>query len=481
MAQSISSQVGIVPVILCGGSGTRLWPLSRQSFPKQFISLIDGKSLLTLTAERLSQVSSGGLWAVGAEDHRFLIADALATSNQSNTVILEPVARNTTAAIALAALALHTSEADPYLLFCPADHHIPDARAFVGTVHSALPAAANGEIVTVGISPSYPATGYGYIQAGEAVTTGVFKVDRFIEKPDLGTAESLLLAGKSLWNAGIFFGKASRFIEAIQSHAPDIMGTCRTSMLTAKKDRFDQNMVFLRPNAEAFSACRSVSIDYAVMEHHKSLAMVPFSGRWSDVGSWQSLADMSDPDPNGNTVQGGAWLIDTMDTFIRTSDRPIVTIDVQGLLIVDTPDALLVANKRSSERVKEAVAMLESAAIPQAVTHQRVARPWGWYDSIGRGVNFQVKRIGVRPGAALSLQRHQHRAEHWIVVRGRAEVTVGDQIFSLSANESTYIPRGTIHRLENTSDAEIEIIEIQTGEYLEEDDIERLDDVYGRN
>jgi mannose-1-phosphate guanylyltransferase/mannose-6-phosphate isomerase len=481
MAESIDVQVGIVPIILCGGSGTRLWPLSRQSFPKQFISLIDGKSLLTLTAERLSHLSSAALWAVGAEDHRFLIADALATSNQSNTVILEPVARNTTAAIALAALALHTTEADPYLLFCPADHHIPDTRAFVDTVHTALPAAANGEIVMVGISPTYPATGYGYIQAGEAVIGGIFKVDRFIEKPDLGIAESLLLAGKSLWNAGIFFGKASRFIEAIQSHAPDIMDACRTSMLNAKTDRFDQNMVFLRPNAEAFSACRSVSIDYAVMEHHKSLAMVPFSGLWSDVGSWKSLADMSEPDSNGNTVQGDAWLIDTKQTFIRASDRPIVTIDVQGLLIVDTPDALLVANKLSSERVKEAVAVLESAAIPQAVTHQRVARPWGWYDSIGRGGNFQVKRIGVRPGAALSLQRHQHRAEHWIVVRGRAEVTVGSQTFSLPANESTYIPRGTIHRLENASDTEIEIIEIQTGEYLEEDDIERLDDVYGRN
>jgi len=467
--------VGIQPVILCGGSGTRLWPLSRKSFPKQFVPLIDGKSLLQLTLERVASLAGGGsgVVCVGSDEHRFLISEAMDAAGVRGNVILEPAARNTAAAMALAALTA-TSSAQ-LMLFCPADHHIPDTAAFCSMVQAGTAAALAGGIVTFGVNPSFPSTAYGYIERGTQSADGSFAVVRFIEKPDQQRAQQLLLQGQVLWNAGIFLCTAATLLGALELHANDILVQCRLAMEGAQSDS-----IFLRPDAVSFQACRSESIDYAVMERHDKVSVLPFNGLWSDVGSWNAVAELTAADENQNRIAGDGVAIGASNTFIHAPHRPVVALGTTDLVIIDTPDALLVAAAGSVEQVKNVVAHLEARKTAQAVTHRKVARPWGWYDSIEAGDRFQVKMISVKPGASLSLQKHHHRAEHWVVVKGTAEVTRGSETFLLSENQSTFIPLGEIHRLHNPGKTALEMIEVQSGSYLGEDDIVRFDDNYGR-
>lgn len=466
--------VVIQPVILCGGSGTRLWPLSRKAFPKQFVPLVDGKSLLALTLERVRLLADpgAGVVCVGAEEHRFLLREEMRLAKVGGSIILESVARNTSAAMAMAALAV---EPDRLLLFCPSDHHIPDAAAFAAMVRGAVACVQEGTVVTFGVQPSFPSTAYGYIEKGDARADGGSAVARFIEKPDVTRAQSLLLAGNVLWNAGIFFCKASALLAALERHAPDILAQCRLAMDAAARDA-----EFLRPAEAPLLACRSESIDYAVMERHDDVAVFPFGGAWSDVGSWNAVADMHPADAAGNRLEGQAVAIDARNNFIHAPHRKVVALGTEDLLIVDTPDAVLVAHRGAAEKVRSVVAELEKQGDPEAVMHRKVPRPWGSYDSIESGPRFQVKRIVVNPGASLSLQKHYHRAEHWVVVRGTAEVTRGKETFLLAENQSTYIPLGEVHRLHNPGKTPLEMIEVQSGSYLGEDDIVRLDDNYGR-
>ena len=466
----------IQPVVLCGGSGTRLWPLSRKSFPKQFVPIIDGKSLLALTLERVAQFcepAAGGVVCVGAEDHRFLIREAMSDAGVAGSIILEPCARNTAPAMALAALNAPTPE--QLMLFCPADHHIPDIDAFAAMVKSASSCAEQGTIVTFGVAPTFPSTAYGYIERGDAHADGCYGVKRFIEKPNSQFAQELLLQGQVYWNAGIFLCTAATLLAALGEHAPDILAQCRQAMAAPQ---LDGN--FLRPAAAAVEACRSESIDYAVMERHRSVAVFPFHGSWSDVGSWGAMADMCPPDGQGNRIAGQGVAINARNTFIHAHYRRVVALGTDDLVIVDTPDALLVTVHSAAEQVKNVVAELEARGNPEAAFHRKVVRPWGSYDSIEEGQRFKVKRIIVNPSASLSLQKHYHRAEHWIVVKGTAEVTCGKEIFLLTENQSTYIPLGEVHRLHNPGKTPLEMIEVQSGSYLGEDDIVRLDDNYGR-
>ncbi|MDO8771327.1 MAG: mannose-1-phosphate guanylyltransferase/mannose-6-phosphate isomerase [Burkholderiaceae bacterium] len=470
------TNVTITPVVLCGGSGTRLWPLSRKSFPKQFVPLIDNKSLLQLTLERVAQAGNGTaaseVLCVAAEDHRFLVSEAMLAAKVKGQIILEPVARNTAAAMSLAAL---TAAPRDLLLFCPSDHHIPDAQAFMAMVQQGVEAARQGAVVTFGVVPSFPSTAYGYIEQGAASGDGSFGVARFIEKPAADQAQALILQGNVLWNAGIFLVQAGTLLEALEQHAGDILQSCRLAMTQARQDQ-----QFIRPEPEAFAACRSDSIDYAVLEHHGNVAVVPFSGAWSDVGSWNAVADLTPADDQGNRIDGLGLAVQSQRTYIYAPHRTVVALGTQDLLIIDTPDALLVAASSHAEQVKHVVARLETQKSPEASMHRKVARPWGWYDSIDRGQRFQVKRIAVKPGASLSLQKHHHRAEHWIVVSGTALVTKGSETFLLTENQSTYIPIGETHRLENPGKTELEMIEVQSGSYLGEDDIVRFTDNYGR-
>lgn len=466
----------IQPVVLCGGSGTRLWPLSRKSFPKQFVPLIGGKSLLQLTLERvkpLTQESGPGLVCVGSEEHRFLISEAMEQACAKGTVILEPAARNTAAAMTLAGL--QAKSPDQLLLFCPADHHIPDAAAFCEMVRKGVAAARAGALVTFGVSPSFPSTAYGYVERGASRPDGTFAVARFIEKPDRERAQALLLQGQVLWNAGIFLCTAQTLLDALEVHAGDILSQCRLAMNGVIRDG-----MFLRPASDPFEACRAESIDYAVMERHENVCVLPFSGAWSDVGSWNAVAEMTAADENQNRISGDGIAVGARNTYIHAPGRPVVALGTQDLVIVDTPDALLVAAASAVEQVKDVVAILGERRTPEAVSHRKVARPWGWYDSIEAGDRFQVKLISVKPGASLSLQKHHHRAEHWVVVKGTAEVTRGAETFLLTENESTFIPLGEIHRLHNPGKTALEMIEIQSGSYLGEDDIVRFDDNYGR-
>ncbi len=463
----------ISPVVLCGGSGTRLWPLSRAAFPKQFVPLLGEKSLLEMTLERLS--AFGSVLCVGSEDHRFLIGEAGGAAKAGLRILLEPEGKNTAAAVALAALA---SAADDLLLICPADHFIPDTAAFVAMAEAAAPLARDGRIVTFGVPPTAPQTAYGYIQKGKSLGEAAYAVARFVEKPNAGMAATYLAEGGYFWNAGIFLARASVLLDGLAQHAPDILDVCRRAMADPAPDG-----IFLRPDAAIFEKCRSDSLDYALMERADNVALVPFRGPWSDVGSWSAVADLAADDGRGNRLGGvtaNAYCIDSTNTFIHAGSRTVVALGTKDLLIVDTPDALLVTDRAHAESVKQAVGQLQNLKVVQVVSHRKVARPWGWYDSVDTGARFQVKRISVRPGATLSLQMHHHRAEHWIVVKGTARVTRGDEQFLLTENQSTYIPLGVVHRLENPGAIDLELIEVQSGTYLGEDDIVRFEDVYGR-
>jgi mannose-1-phosphate guanylyltransferase / mannose-6-phosphate isomerase len=473
--------INIKPVILSGGSGTRLWPLSRESFPKQFAPLFDGESLFGLTIRRA--ISLNTPICITNEEHRFFVRELLkqATANLEASILLEPVGRNTAAAMACATFMPNVADSD-ILLFLPCDHFVPDINAFISTMQSGVDAARSGYIVTFGVQTSFPSTAYGYIQKGSKLNvlgvdlTSTYEVTRFVEKPPVDKAEIMLLSGDYLWNAGIFLCQAGVLKNALKQYAPDILKSSQLAMQFAEVDGD-----YVRPDKEEFLACRSESIDYAVIEHFKKVAVVPFKGVWSDVGSWNVVGNLLPSDELGNRINGQGLAVDSKNTYINAPHRLVVALGTDDLVIVDTLDAVLVASSDKVEKVKDVVVQLKKEGKAQATIHRRVGRPWGWYDSIDMGDCFQVKRIAVRPGASLSLQMHHHRAEHWIVVKGIAKVTNGEDVFLLEENQSTYIPVGVRHRLENPGNTDLEMIEVQTGSYLGEDDIVRFEDTYGRS
>lgn len=466
--------LSIHPIVLCGGSGTRLWPLSRKALPKQFAPLIDGKSLLQLTLERL-RVLNGEVTCIASEDHRFLAQEAMDSAQVTGRQILEPMGRNTAAAMATAVL---LADPDELLLFAPADHHIPDAALFAETVRSGTEAALAGNIVTFGVVPTLPSTAYGYIESGTplSLSTHVARtVLRFVEKPNAEVAESLLLKGGYFWNAGIFLVQAKVLLDALRAHAPDILDSCQQAV-----ERRTTDGSFVRLEPEAFASCRSESIDYAVLEKHQQIAVVKFDGAWSDVGSWNAVADLYPADDAGNRLNGKASTMDARNTFIHAPFRPVVALGTDDLIIIDTQDAVLVARRSSVEQVKQVVGMLSDDGCPEATEHRRVVRPWGAYDGLDFGDRFQVKRLTLKPGAKLSFRMHHHRAEHWVVVRGTAQVIRDQESTLVRENESIYIPQGVVHRLENPGKIALDIIEVQSGSYLDADDIVRFADAAGK-
>lgn len=471
----------IVPVILSGGSGTRLWPLSRESQPKQFLALVEGESLLQQTLTRLDGLHEmAPPLLIGNQQHRFLLAEQLRQIGQApSAIFLEPCGRNTAPAATVAALQATAQGHDPLLLLLPADHLIRDHAAFQRSVETACVAAEAGYLLTFGVAPTHPETGYGYIRAGAdlAGATACQQVDRFVEKPDAETAAAYLAAGDYFWNSGMFLFRASAWLTQIERHAPKILSQCRQALEQAQCD-----LDFVRLDENSFSACPSDSIDYAVMEHTDQAAIVRLESDWSDIGAWPALSQVQPPsDAQDNLHHGDVLALDSRNCHVHAGDRRlVVTLGVEDLIVVDTPDALLVAARDQAQEVKRVVELLRQQGRPEATIHRKVYRPWGWYDGIEQGERFQVKRILVHPGAALSLQLHHHRAEHWIVVRGTARVTCGECVSLLSENQSTYIPLGTEHRLENPGKIDLELIEVQSGSYLGEDDIVRLEDRYGR-
>jgi len=468
----------MIPVILCGGTGSRLWPLSREAYPKQFLPLAGSETMLQATALRLDGL--GGVQApilVCNEEHRFAAAEQLQEIGRAaQSILLEPCARNTAPAIALAALAALEVEEDPLLLVLPADHAVADAAAFQRAVIAASELAREGNLVTFGIVPSRAETGYGYIRRGENLGEGTWKVAEFVEKPDAATAEGYLAGGDYCWNSGIFLFRASRYVEELGQHRPDILEACRAAFAGAARD-----LDFTRIDASAFAACPDESVDYAVMERTESAAVVPMDTGWSDVGSWSELWELADKDGDGNLLRGDVLAEDSCGCLVRADSRLVGLLGVRDLVVVDTDDAVLIANKAQVQEVKKLVQSLKRSGRSEAERHRKIYRPWGYYDSIDAGPRFQVKRIVVKPGQRLSLQMHHHRAEHWIVVRGTAKVTRGDEELLVTENQSTYIPLGVAHRLENPGTIPLELIEVQSGSYLGEDDIVRFDDSYGRS
>ena len=463
----------IQAIILAGGLGKRLWPLSRAKYPKQFFALNGKDTMLQSTLKRLNGLDVQSSVTICNEEHRFLVAEQLREIDKLGSIILEPVGRNTAPAIALAALSSLESK-DYLLLVLSADHIIQNEAAFTKVVMNAVPLAEAGKLVSFGIVANEPNTGYGYIKKGEPQGAG-FVVDRFVEKPSIEVAKTYLDSGDYFWNSGIFLFKASRYLEELKSHRPDIYEACRKSMRKVSKDSD-----FLRVDEVEFSACPSDSIDYAVMEKTDDAVVVPTDVGWSDIGAWSSLWDISEKDDNGNATHGDVMLHESNNCYIRTDGKLVAAIGVDDLVIVSTKDVLVVAHKDSVQDVKAVAQQLKAESRTEWEHHREVYRPWGKYDSIDNGERYQAKRITVKPGAKLSVQMHHHRAEHWVVVSGTAKVTNGEKTFILSENESTYIPVGVIHALENPDKVPLEIIEIQSGSYLGEDDIVRFEDIYGR-
>ncbi|MCX7102636.1 MAG: mannose-1-phosphate guanylyltransferase/mannose-6-phosphate isomerase [Methylobacter sp.] len=480
----------IIPVILSGGSGTRLWPLSREQYPKQLLTLVGDHSMLQATALRLKEVilmegeSVAAPILVGNEEYRFLMAEQMRQIGiHSFPLILEPFGRNTAPALSLAALSAQIDDPDAVMVVMPADHIIKDEQAFREAIHQGVELAKTGKLVTFGIQPTAPETGYGYIRIGQKLGEHAYQVAQFVEKPDQVTAEQYLASGEFFWNGGIFAIKASVWLAKMQECRPDIAA----ATLLAFEQRTQDND-FIRPSPDHFAACPSESIDYAVMEKLASVqsntgevVVVPLAANWSDVGAWDALWEIGSKDEQGNVLMGDVIAVDTIDTLVLSSKRLVACVGLSNVIVVETPDAILVADKAHLQKVKEVVAKIKAAGRSETDAHRKINRPWGWYDCIDDGDRFQVKRIMVNPGASLSLQRHHHRAEHWIVVRGTAQVTRGEEVFLVSENQSTFIPLGTMHRLENPGKLTLEMIEVQSGSYLNEDDIVRYEDSYGRN
>ncbi len=466
----------LTPVILSGGAGTRLWPLSRELHPKQLLALSGGEQ--TMLQETVARV--GGLPEVTAavvvcnESHRFLVAEQLRQSGVATPeIVLEPIGRNTAPAIALAAHAAMT-RGDPLLLVLPADHVIRSVEAFQQAVRLALPSAAAGKLVTFGVVAHQPETGYGYIKRG-AGAGPVYPIERFVEKPDIATARQFVTSGDYYWNSGMFLFRASRYLEELQRHAPDIAAACREASARGRRD-----LDFVRVDTDRFAACRSDSIDYAVMEKTDSAIVVPLDAGWSDVGSWSSLHEAVEQDARGNVQRGDVICEDTDGCFLYSQSRLVAAVGLKDHVVVETKDAVMVAPKNRVQDVKLLAARLKASGRYESSLHREVHRPWGSYDSVESGERYQVKRLTVKPGASMSLQLHHHRAEHWIVVSGTARITRNDEVFLLEENESTYIPLGAKHRIENPGKIMLHIIEVQSGSYLGEDDIVRFEDRYGR-
>lgn len=467
----------IIPVILSGGSGTRLWPLSRKQYPKQYLPLLGDKTMLQATILRLSGLDNIAKPIIVCNaDHRFLVAEQCQQINIIDpTILLEPIGRNTAPAIAAAALQAGKTNKNAILLVLSADHSIGDITAFHQAIIVANQQAEKGKLATFGIVPTDANTGYGYIKSSADNVEGAYKVKAFIEKPDLKTAQSYLAQGHYLWNSGMFMFQINTFIDELTAYAPDIMQS-----VTHCLDKSKQEFGFIYLESKHFKSCASNSIDYALMEKSNNVVVVPLDAQWSDIGTWSSLDDISPKDPQGNVIQGDVFTQETSNTYIHATHHIVATIGVKDLIIVDTADATLITTKNKSQQITALVHQLQQQNKPELLNHRKVYRPWGWYDSIETGLHFQVKRLHINPNARLSLQKHYKRAEHWVVVSGVATVVNGDDKLSLTKGESTYIPIGTKHSLANQTDVELEIIEVQSGVYLGEDDIERFEDIYGR-
>ncbi|MEQ1621184.1 MAG: mannose-1-phosphate guanylyltransferase/mannose-6-phosphate isomerase [Methylococcales bacterium] len=465
----------MIPVILSGGSGTRLWPLSRGQYPKQFLPLVSDHTMLQETLLRLTGIAHlQAPIAVCNEDHRFMLAEQLwEIHTKPAAIILEPIGKNTAPAVALAALSAQSP--DDVLLVLPADHVINNIPAFHLAVNQANELAEQGYLVTFGIVPTEPETGYGYIKRANSPQGAAFNVEAFVEKPNLETAKSYLQTGDYFWNSGMFAFKAGVYLQELEKFNPAMLSACRRALSAAKTD-----LDFVRLNKELFAACPSDSIDYAVMEKTDKAVVIPLDADWNDVGSWSALWDVTNKDASGNAITGDVLTVDTENSYIHAGSRLVAAIGVQGLVIIETADAVMIAPKDRVQEVKEIVAQLKNLKRKEADIHRKAYRPWGHYDSVDSGERHQTKRIVVKPGARLSLQKHHHRAEHWVVVKGTALVTKGDEKLLISENESIYIPLGIIHCLENPGVIPLEIVEVQSGSYLGEDDIIRFDDSYGR-
>jgi len=467
-----------LPVIMAGGSGTRLWPLSRQLYPKQFLALTGERSMLQETVARLEGMNARAPLMLCNEEHRFIVAEQLRQLGQEEaSILLEPVGRNTAPAIAAAALFATQAQDDPVLLVLAADHLVKDTPRFHAAVQAATALAEAGHLVTFGIVPDRAETGYGYIRRGAPIEGGEgFAVASFEEKPDAETAERYLAGGEHFWNSGMFMFRASRYLEELERFRPDILEACRAAMATTRAD-----LEFVRVDAEAFKTCPSESIDYAVMEKTDAAAMVPFDAGWSDIGSWSALWEVWPRDAEDNALRGDVIAVSSKRNLVHSDHKLVALLGVEDLVVIETKDAVLVADRRAVQDVKQVVDRIKRDGRGEHLNHRQVYRPWGHYDSIDFGGRHQVKRITVKPGAKLSVQMHHHRAEHWVVVRGTAKVHRDDEIIMLSENQSTYIPLGAVHALENPGKIDLELIEVQSGSYLGEDDIVRLEDRYGRN
>lgn len=466
----------IYPVVMAGGNGTRLWPMSRELYPKQFLSLVGENTLLQQTLERLKGLDTAAPVLICNEEHRFLAAEQLRQIGLlQHNIVLEPVGRNTAPAIALAAQTALAADDNALLLVLAADHVIADAAAFKTAVRQSVPFAESGELITFGIVPTHPETGYGYIRRGEP-TNDLFKVAQFVEKPGGATANDYVASGEYYWNSGMFLFRADRYLEELQAYRPDIYEACTAAMQDIQPD-----LDFVRVNAEAFEQCPSESVDYAVMEKTNRALVVPLDAGWSDVGSWTALWELGVKDERGNVTKGDVIHHQTENTYVLADNALVTTVGVKDLVIIQTKDAILVADKHQVQNVKSIVAELKAQGREEHKSHREVFRPWGKYDSIDNGQRYQVKRITVKPGEKLSVQMHHHRAEHWVVVSGTASVTIDGNEKMLTENQSVYIPVGSVHALENPGKIPLELIEVQSGTYLGEDDIVRFEDRYGRN
>ncbi|WP_325436068.1 mannose-1-phosphate guanylyltransferase/mannose-6-phosphate isomerase [Pseudomonas nitroreducens] len=468
----------MIPVILSGGSGSRLWPLSRKQYPKQFLALTGEHTLFQQTLSRLVFEGMEPPVVVSNQEHRFIVQEQLeALDLKTQSILLEPFGRNTAPAVAIAAMKLMAEGRDELLLILPADHVIEDQRAFQRALALATNAAEKGEMVLFGVPANRPETGYGYIKAGDerGLPDGVIRVERFIEKPDETRAQQFVEDGGYFWNSGMFLFRASRFLEELKKHDADIYDTC---LLALERSQHEGDLISI--DAATFECCPDNSIDYAVMEKTRRACVVPLSAGWNDVGSWSSIWEVHDKDDDGNVTMGDVMVHDSHNCLVHGNGKLVSVIGLEDIVVVETKDAMMIAHKDRVQDVKKVVNQLDAAGRSETQNHCQVYRPWGSYDSVDMGGRFQVKHISVKPGARLSLQMHHHRAEHWIVVSGTAQVTCDDKTFLLTENQSTYIPIASVHRLANPGKIPLEIIEVQSGSYLGEDDIERLEDVYGR-